>query len=75
MTNLLPIQEPRRPSLFLNLWERFTNLFRGETKWVCDTCGWVQYREEEVRCWNCGLGTMHYRGPRFYYPDKEARNE
>jgi len=30
--------------------------------WVCMNCGHIEYREEEVKCWKCGIGEMIYKG-------------
>ena len=30
--------------------------------WVCTHCGCVKYKEEEVTCWQCGIGEMIYKG-------------
>ncbi len=30
--------------------------------WVCTHCGWIKFKEEEVLCWECGLGEMIYQG-------------
>lgn len=30
--------------------------------WVCTNCGHISYKEEEVICWECGIGEMIYKG-------------
>ena len=30
--------------------------------WVCSNCGNIEWREREVRCWECGIGDMIYLG-------------
>lgn len=30
--------------------------------WVCVNCGHIEYYEQEVRCWKCGVGEMVYKG-------------
>lgn len=51
-----------------NFWIRFGMLIRviGETMqpdyWVCTHCGDIEYKEQEVRCGECGIGEMIYKG-------------
>jgi hypothetical protein len=35
--------------------------------WECTHCGQTKNKEEEVYCWNCGIGEMVYRG-KFWEP-------
>lgn len=30
--------------------------------WVCTNCSNIEYKEREIRCWNCGIGEMIYKG-------------
>lgn len=30
--------------------------------WICYICGDIKFKEEELYCWNCGIGEMIYKG-------------
>lgn len=32
-----------------------------EKFWICNYCGYVRHKEEEVMCWKCGKGEMIYK--------------
>ena len=44
--------------------------------WKCDNCGKVKLYEEEITCWKCGRGEMHYhrvpKGFLFTYDEEPA---
>jgi hypothetical protein len=43
--------------------KRATESFRSRGYWECDSCGFWEEREREVRCWKCASGTMRYVEP------------
>ena len=42
---------------------------KSPPRWVCDNCGYVKFKEEEVICWDCGKGEMVYRPSGFLWRD------
>ena len=30
--------------------------------WKCNNCSHLELKEQEIMCWNCGLGEMIYKG-------------
>jgi len=52
----------RKIRLFISDVLRRIQLWIAPNYWRCYNCGAIEWKEQEVRCWNCTMGEMIYKG-------------